>query len=270
MKPLFRRNQFGGVLGGPIKRDRTFFFADYQGQRQTIARTVISTVPTLLQRAGVFTEAIGGRVPAIYDPATTTPITRGGISRSPFPGNAIPADRMDACRAYACSTRYPKPTSPGTANNYRRSGDERVDQQQYSVRLDHRITTRDQVFGRFTRFHEDFTPVAPLPEGSGLTSGTSDRSGPRHRRSRPAISASSPTASLNQLRVGDTRRSVARSAVQLETTASDALGLPGIPATARFPTTLPTMLVGRVPAARLARRTRPPTSAPASSNWPIR
>src|SRR5687768_17334944 len=50
VKPLFRRNQFGGVLGGPVRRDRTFFFIDYQEQRQTIGRTVISTVPTLLQR----------------------------------------------------------------------------------------------------------------------------------------------------------------------------------------------------------------------------
>ena len=64
VKPVFRRNQFGGVAGGPVRRDQTFFFVDYQGQRQTIGRTVISTVPTLLQRQGVFTEAIGGRVPA--------------------------------------------------------------------------------------------------------------------------------------------------------------------------------------------------------------
>jgi hypothetical protein len=49
VKPQFRRHQFGGVLGGPIRRDRTFFFADYQGQRQTIGRTVISTVPTALR-----------------------------------------------------------------------------------------------------------------------------------------------------------------------------------------------------------------------------
>src|SRR5204862_135599 len=49
-KPEFRRNQFGGVVGGPVVRDHTFFFADYQGQQQSIARAVISTVPTLLQR----------------------------------------------------------------------------------------------------------------------------------------------------------------------------------------------------------------------------
>ena len=52
VKPQFRRNQFGGVLGGPIRRDRTFFFADYQGQRQTIGRTVISTVPTAAPASG--------------------------------------------------------------------------------------------------------------------------------------------------------------------------------------------------------------------------
>jgi hypothetical protein len=84
IKPQFRRNQFGGVVGGPLRRDRTFFFGDYQGQRQIIGRTVISTVPTQLQRQGVFTEAIGGRVPAIYDPATTVPGTTGGSTRTSF------------------------------------------------------------------------------------------------------------------------------------------------------------------------------------------
>jgi hypothetical protein len=58
--PQFRRNQFGGVLGGPIRRNQTFFFVDYQGQRQTIGRTVISTVPTRLQRRGVFTITSAG------------------------------------------------------------------------------------------------------------------------------------------------------------------------------------------------------------------
>ena len=86
VKPQFRRHQFGGVAGGPIRRDQTFFFVDYQGQRQTIGRTVISTVPTLLQRQGVFTEAIAGRVPAIYDPATTVMTGRGRGDSQSIPG----------------------------------------------------------------------------------------------------------------------------------------------------------------------------------------
>lgn len=83
VKPEFRRNQFGGILGGPIHKDHTFFFLDYQSQRQTIGRTVVSTVPTLLQRQGMFTEAIGGGVPIIYDPSTIAATPSGAFARSP-------------------------------------------------------------------------------------------------------------------------------------------------------------------------------------------
>jgi len=237
VKPPFRRNQFGGVAGGPIRRDLTFFFVDYQGQRQTIGRTVISTVPTLLQRQGVFTEAIGGRLPAIYDPAT------GGAGRSPFAGNTIPSERMDPV-ARALLERYPLPTSAGTANNYRRVGDESVDQDQFSLRLDHRFpTNRDQVFGRLTRFREEFLPVTPFPDGSGVTTGTL---GPQDTTSSAFASSYQRTFSsdvLNELRIGDTRRTVVRSAASLSGTASTSLGLPGIPSDARFPNTLPTFLI---------------------------
>jgi hypothetical protein len=243
VKPRFRRNQFGGVIGGPIRQDRTFFFSDYQGQRQTIGRTVLSTVPTALQRQGMFTEAIGGRVPAIYDPATTAPVGSGGVTRSPFSGNTIPIARMDAV-ALELLQRYPLPTGAGTANNYRRVDDETVDQDQFSARVDHRFgTNNDQAFGRLTRFRESFIPVTPLPEGSGVTTGTL---GPQHTTSwsfassyQRAISASM----FNELRVGDTRRTVGRTAAQLDGTASTSLGLPGIPSSASFPDTLPTFLI---------------------------
>ncbi len=148
-KPKFRRNQFGGVMGGPIREDRSFFFADYQGQRQTIGRTVISTVPTLPQRQGVFTETIAGRAPQIYDPAT------GTSNRSQFPGNAIPQDRIDPV-ARALLERYPMPTGAGTANNYRRVDDERVDQNQFSLRVDHR-------FDRTATRHSPASPTSARP-----------------------------------------------------------------------------------------------------------
>src|SRR5262249_52952173 len=112
VKPEYRRNQYGGMFGGPAVKDRTVFFVDYQGQRQGIGRTVTSTVPTLLQRQGIFTEAIAGRIPVIYDPATTI-----GSTRTPFPNNTIPRSAMDPV-ALALLERYPTPTSAGTANNY--------------------------------------------------------------------------------------------------------------------------------------------------------
>lgn len=241
-KPTFRRNQFGGVLGGPLKRDRTFFFVDYQGQRQTIGRTVISTVPTLLQRQGIFTEAVAGRVPTIYDPATTASLPGGGATRSPFPGNAIQAQRIDPV-ARALLERYPLPTSPGSANNYRRTANETVDQDQFSVRLDHQFTTRDHVFGRLTQFREEFIPVTPLPDGSGVTAGTLGSQATRSSSFASNYQRTVSSAALNELRIGDTRRAVLRQATQLEASASAALRLPGIPSTARFPNTLPTFLI---------------------------
>ena len=238
MKPDYRRHQFGGTLGGPVVKHRTYFFADYQGQRQSIGRTVTSTVPTLLQRQGIFTEAIGGRVPLIYDPAS------GGSTRTAFAGGAIPLARMDPV-ALALLQRYPQPTLSGVANNFSRTANEGDDQDQWASRIDHTFASgRDQAFGRLAYLRGGFVPVTPLPDGSGVTSGTL---GPQQTTAwafasnyQHAFSA----ALLNELRVGDTRRTVARTAAQLASSAGGALSIPGIPSTAAFPDTLPTFLIG--------------------------
>ena len=238
VKPEYRRSQFGGTFGGPVVANRTFFFADYQGQRQSIGRTVISTVPTVQQRQGIFTEAIAGRVPAIYDPATTV-----GLTRTPFLNNAIPLARMDPV-AVALLQRYPLPTGPGTANNYSRTESETQDQDQWDVRLDHKFpSSRDSVFGRLSFFRDGFVPVTPLPEGSGVTTGTL---GPQDTTAWSFASNYQHSFSsnlLNELRIGDTRRKVGRSAARLSASAGAALSIPGIPSTARFPDTLPTFLI---------------------------
>ena len=238
-KPDYRRSQFGGTLGGRLVKDRTFFFVDYQGQRQSIGRTVTSTVPTLLQRQGIFTEAIGGRVPVIYDPATTA-----GPTRDAFAGGAIPLARLDPV-ALALLRRFPAPTAPGIANNFSRTDNEADNQVQWDARLDHKFAgNRDQVFGRLSYFRDRFVPVTPLPDGSGATSGTpgpqdtdawSFASNYRHNFS---------STLLNEVRVGDTRRTVGRTAARLASSAGAGLTIPGIPSTAKFPDTLPTFLIG--------------------------
>ncbi len=238
VKPKYRRSQYGGAFGGPLARDRTFFFADYQGQQQSIARTVTSTVPTLLQRQGIFAEAIAGRVPVVYDPATTV-----GSTRSAFAGDFIPAGRMDPV-ALALLQRYPLPTAPGTANNFSRTDNEIDNQNQWDARIDHRFGShRDQAFGRLTYFRDHVLPVTPLPDGSGVTSGTP---GPQETTAWAFASSYQHGFSsnvFNEVRIGDTRRTVGRTAAQLPTSPGAALGLRGIPTNAQFSQTLPAFLI---------------------------
>ncbi|HZR22328.1 MAG TPA: TonB-dependent receptor [Vicinamibacterales bacterium] len=186
-KPLYRRNQFGGTLGGPIVHDRSFFFVDYQGQRQSIGRTVTSTVPTLAQRQGI------------------------------FPTFTIAASRIDPAAA-SLLERYPLPTTTAEANNYSRTDNDVDNQDQGDVRIDHKFAAnRDSVFARLTYVRDRAVPVTPLPDGSGVTTGTL---GPQDTSAWAFASNYQHVFSatvLNEIRVGDTRRTVQRSAVQMPT-----------------------------------------------------
>jgi hypothetical protein len=99
------------------------------------------------------------------------------------------------------------------------------------------------VFGRLS-FRDRFVPVTPLTDGSGVTTGTL---GPQHTTAWSFASNYQHTFSgnmLNELRIGDTRRTVGRTAAQLSASAGAALSIPGLPSTARFSNTLPTFLIG--------------------------
>ena len=110
VKPDYRRNQYGGMVGGPLVKDRTFFFVDYQGQRQSIGRTVTSNVPTLAERSGVFRQNI-------YDPATTV-----GSRVSRFPTTRFRGARWirSRCR-FSTATRCRQPPAPRTTTAERRT-----------------------------------------------------------------------------------------------------------------------------------------------------
>jgi hypothetical protein len=241
--PRFRRNQFGGVLGGPIAENRTFFFADYQGTRQNIGRIRISTVPTSLQRRGIFTEPVGKSVPKIYDPASTASLPGGGFTRRQFLNNTIPADRIDPVTAQLLD-RYPEPSSPGTANNYARVGNEGDSQDQFDGRVDHRFSDSDQAFVRYSYARDHMTPVTPLPDGSGsITGGALADTVTTGHSVAASFLHSFNTTLTNELRFGYTRRSIDRAALLLDAPPSEAIGLPGIPANGGFTNELPTFAI---------------------------
>lgn len=115
VKPDDNQHEYGGTLGGPIRRNRTFFFAavdGYRDRRQT--PSVLTSIPTLAQRNGDFS----GLPVVIYDPRTTRPNPNGsGFVRDPFPGNIIPRDRISPISQYFQSF-LPNPTNAGLQNNY--------------------------------------------------------------------------------------------------------------------------------------------------------
>ena len=140
--PPLRQNQFGGALGGPIVENRTFFFGSYEGTRMRRSLTRTFSVPTGAVRAGDFS----GFGP-ICDPLT---IPTTGVC-TPFANNQIPASRIDPIGT-GFLRNVPLPTSAASLQNLTSVEESTRDVDQFSVRLDHRLSGTDQLFGRFSTF----------------------------------------------------------------------------------------------------------------------
>jgi hypothetical protein len=187
-KGAFKQNQFGLTLGGPIKRNKTFWFADYEGTRIRQAVPTTATVPTARQRASGYTDFtdlialqsgsrtdLAGRPFAsgtIFDPSTTR-AQGAGFVRDPFAGNLVPASRLNP-NAIKLMDLYPAPTNGNLLNNYFTNRGFTDDNNAFDARIDHYFSATDQIFGRYS--FSDITRFKPGPfdgvaDGGGFNNG---------------------------------------------------------------------------------------------------
>ena len=166
----FKQNQFGATLGGPLIKNRTFWFADYQetqirslgGSVPGLGTSSTFTIPTAAMKLGDFSNAGS----PIYDPATQIAGPGGALTRSPFPGNRIPSNRFDPA-AQKIMALFPEPNRAVPAgfpqDNYfvTTSGQQTV--RQGDLRMDHKISDKDSIFGSLSWSNNDQFNGQPLP-----------------------------------------------------------------------------------------------------------
>jgi hypothetical protein len=137
--PERTQDQFGGSIGGPIRRNQTFFFGDYEGYRLEEGQPNLITVPTMAMRNGDFSALLPGTV--IYDPNSNP--------RTPFPNNIIPQNRIDPISRNLMQL-YPVPTSSGLVSNFAGQTTRAQDSDSTDVKVDHRFTQNNTLAVRYS------------------------------------------------------------------------------------------------------------------------
>ena len=253
-KPQFIQNQYGATVGGPILRNRTFFFFAWQSTRISDASPQLAVVPTASQLAGHFGTTI-------YDPATTQPNPNGtGYIRTPFAGNQIPTDRFDPVAAKLL-TLFPAPNLTG-ANNFFSNQKETISNDQYVLRVDHRFSDKDSAFAHYIAFFDTNSLPAVLPPPASNPSIVWPEA---HSFAFSESHVFSPTM-LNEARVGyqETREKQTVQTARL----FEQYGIIGAPDLPNV-TGLPTFAVTGLTTIGTTGPGTPPTPATGSGNLPI-
>lgn len=175
-KSPYRYNLFGVNASGPVilphfynGRNRSFFFASYEGTRVRRGRTAQLNVPTPEQRTGDFSR-LGYRANRpIFDPATTRRTATGAVVRDPFPGNRLPQARLKRFGVEVLSL-YPLPTlDVPTGDNFFAGLSDTSDNNGGLLRLDHRLSDRQSMFFRYSIFDGIATNRSPIDHGGSFT-----------------------------------------------------------------------------------------------------
>jgi hypothetical protein len=163
-KGPFKRNQFGGNVGGPIlKRANLYFFGGYEGLRQPSTASTLGSVPTQAQKAGDFSQSLNadGSPNPIYNPFSTTQLPDGTFTRTQFAGNVIPSNLIDPTGAKIMAL-YPSPNragiGPNQVNNFFAQGAANNTNDKMDTRVDWNQSSTNRIFFRWSdRFREDIT-----------------------------------------------------------------------------------------------------------------
>ncbi len=155
-KGVLRRNEYGGSIGGPVIRNRTFFFANYERTWQSGPIQALNTVPSAAQRQGDFNGSLdpSSRQIIVYDPNTTRPdpASASRFLRDPFVGNRVPANRVNPVSTNVLKY-WPASNRPGEGpaqfNNFFASGSRITPNEIWVLRMDHVISDKHRLFGRF-------------------------------------------------------------------------------------------------------------------------
>lgn len=228
-KNPLRYNQFGSSIGGPLRKDKTFIFADYQGTITHAGSPMITSVPLAAQRQGNFSgllDATGKQIP-IYDPSGAS------LARTQFPNNTIPLTRFDPAAA-AITALLPLPNQFGSNgqplpfNNYAVTRTSTSGVHSFDVRVDHQLSAKDTVFVRDS--FQDTGAVVPSLFGPPL-GGTIAGAGTTAARNQNAgigqIYQFTPSL-MNEIRVGVNRQTLGLTQEDNGRNLSTQFGIPGI------------------------------------------
>jgi hypothetical protein len=177
-KPAFTQNQYGLTGGGPVKKDKIFFFAAWEGYDSRQGATFLATVPLPAMYTGDFSgyKNASGAVIPIYDPLTqcgqfnNAACGTGTVQRTPFPGNIIPASRINPVSgkivAFPMFSPPNQPGQPFTQNiNYSKNAASGGNNFQYNARVDYTVNAKTRVFARYSRWASNNTPFIPFNNG---------------------------------------------------------------------------------------------------------
>ena len=162
--PPFVQNQWGGNVGGPIVRDKVFFFSSYESYSQRQGRSLLLDSPTVAMQRGDFSELDQ----AIHDPFSIT--SADDLPRTPFPNNLVPDSRQDAT-SKALSDLWSQPNLPGLNLNFAANASDGGDNEQLNNRIDWTASDKHRVMGRWTWWDNLTFGVDPYSTGAHIDAG---------------------------------------------------------------------------------------------------